>query len=188
MVLRKLVMWNMVTLDGFFEGPERGDLDWFLYDDELQGYLSETQDGAGTLVFGRVTYEMMASYWQAAEGRTAESMNRISKVVFSTSLERAEWNNTRLVRGDVADEVARLKRQSGGEIFVFGSADLSATLIAHNLIDEYRLGVHPVLLGRGTPLFKGSPNRLKLRLLEVRSLASGIVILHYASPAETSTA
>jgi dihydrofolate reductase len=113
-------------------------------------------------------------------------MNRISKVVFSTSLERAEWNNTRLVRGDVADEIARLKAQSGGEIFVFGSADLSATLIAHNLIDEYRLGVHPLLLGRGTPLLKGSPNRLKLRLLDVRALSSGLVIPHYASPADES--
>lgn len=177
--MRKVIMWNMVTLDGFFEGPSKGQIDWFLFDDELEKYITGSQMSAGTLLFGRVTYEGMAAYWPSAEGQLAGFMNRVPKVVFSRTLERADWNNTRLVRENVPEEVSQLKQQPGGDIFIFGSADLASTLIPHGLIDEYRLGVSPFVLGGGTPLFKAGSGRLKLKLLEARVLKSGVVILHY---------
>jgi dihydrofolate reductase len=107
-------------------------------------------------------------------------MNRIEKVVFSRTLKSAGWNNTKLFNGNVAEEVSRLKARDGGDIFVFGSADLTATLMEHGLIDEYHLGINPVILGSGTPLFKGGPDRIPLKHLETRTLKSGVVILHYA--------
>jgi dihydrofolate reductase len=172
-------MWNMVTLDGFFEGPNKGQIDWFLFDDELEKYIIESQMAADTLLFGRVTYEGMAAYWPTAEGRIADFMNNVLKVVFSRTLQSAGWNNTRLVNEHVPEEVSHLKQQPGGDIFLFGSANLASTLMQHGLIDEYRLGVNPIVLGGGTPLFKGSPDRLNLKLLESRILKSGLVILHY---------
>lgn len=184
--MRKLIAWDMVSLDGYFEGPDH-DLSWFVFDDELERYVTDTQQDAGTLLFGRVTYQMMAAYWPHAEGRIADFMNRVEKVVFSRTLENVDWHNSRIVRDDVPDEVARIKAQPGGDIFVFGSADFTATLMRHNLIDEYRIGINPVLLGRGVPLFKEGPERAKLTLLEARPLQSGVVILHYA-PAGSETA
>lgn len=178
--MRKLIMWNMVTLDGFFEGPNKGQIDWFLSDDELEKYILDVQVSAGTFLFGRVTYELMAAYWPSAEGQIADFMNSVPKVVVSSTLERADWNNTRLVKENVPEEVSQLKQQPGGDIFVVGSANLLSTLMQHGLIDEYRLGVNPIVLGSGTPLFKGGPHRLNLKLLEARTLKSGLVILHYS--------
>src|SRR5690606_38616179 len=132
-------------------------IDWFLFEEEeLEPYILESQMGAGTLLFGRVTYEGMASYWPSEEGPIAEFMNSVPKVVFSRTLDTADWNNTRLVKDNAAEEVRQLKEEDGGTIFVFGSADFTSTLIEHDLIDEYRLGINPLLLGRGTPFFKGS--------------------------------
>src|SRR5690606_36940466 len=140
----------------------------------------ETQKNAGTLVFGRVTYELMAGYWPGEQGWIADFMNNIEKVVFSRTLKSTDWNNTKLFNGNVAEEVSKLKAKDGGDIFVFGSADLMSTLMEHDLIDEYHLGINPVLLGTGTPLFKASPKRRPLKHLETRTLKSGVVILHYA--------
>jgi dihydrofolate reductase len=176
--MRKVIMWNMVTVDGFFEGPTRN-IDWFVFDDELEKYILETQMTADTLLFGRVTYQLMADYWPTAEGRIADFMNSVPKVVFSRTLDRAEWNNTRLVRDDVPGEIAKLKQQPGKDIFIFGSANFSSTLMQHGLIDEYRLGINPIVLGSGTPLFNGGRHKLDLKLLETRPLKSGVVILHY---------
>jgi dihydrofolate reductase len=121
----------------------------------------------------------MASYWPSAKGEVADLMNQIRKVVFSRTLEKASWNNTRLVKGNAEEEVAKLKKQPGKDLFIFGSANLSTTLIRHRLIDEYRLGLAPIVLGRGTPLFKASPETMKLKLLEAKPLKSGGVILRY---------
>jgi dihydrofolate reductase len=170
----------MISLDGYFEGPEKGNIDWFRFDDELEKYILETQMEAGTLLFGRVTYELMAAYWPSAEGQIADFMNRVQKVVFSQSLHKADWNNTRLVTENAADEVRMLKQEPGGTIFVFGSADFTATLMQNDLIDEYRIGLNPIVLGRGTPMFKGSEDAQALRLLSSRPLSSGLVLLHYA--------
>jgi dihydrofolate reductase len=177
--MRKVIMWNMVTIDGFFEGPN-SDISWFVFDDELEGYINETQEQAGTLIFGRVTYQLMADYWPSEQGKIADFMNGIEKVVFSRTLESVDWNNSKLVKDDVAQEVARLKADDGGDIFLFGSAYLASTLIERDLIDEHRLGINPVILGRGTPLFKSSDRSIGMNLLESRMLKSGVVVLHYA--------
>lgn len=176
--MRKVIMWDMLSVDGFIEGPNK-ELDWFRFDEELEGYIKETNFSADTLLFGRTTYEMMAAYWPSAEGEIADFMNGIEKVAFSRTLKSAEWSNTRLVGDSVPEEVAKLKERGGGDIFVFGSADLASTLLRHGLVDEIRLGINPVILGTGTPLFKGGPERVSLKLLEVRTLKSGVVILHY---------
>lgn len=176
--MRKVILWDMVTVDGFFEGPGH-DLDWFVFEEELERYILETQEQAGTLLFGRVTYEMMAAYWPSATGRIADFMNGIEKVVFSRTMKDPGWNNAR-VEKDVMTAVNALKAGDGGDIFVFGSADFSNELIRNDLVDEYRIGINPVILGRGTPFFKGGEPRRGLKLLEARTLKSGVVILHYA--------
>lgn len=179
--MRRLIMWNLVTLDGYFEGPKSWDIDWFdsVWGDELERYSLEQLSFADTLIFGRVTYEGMAGYWSTATGAIADFMNSVSKIVFSRTLENATWNNTRLVKEGVGEEVARLKQQPGKDMFVFGSADLSATLMRQGLFDEYRLCITPVVLGGGNPLFKSSADRLKLELLDARPLKSGGVIIRY---------
>jgi dihydrofolate reductase len=175
--MRKVIMWDMLSVDGFIE-DQNGSLDWFRFDDELETYINETNATAKALLFGRRTYQMMAAYWPSAEGKIAE-MNGIEKVVFSRTLDNVEWNNSRLVKENVPEEVAKVKGRAGGDIFVFGSADLAATLLEHGLVDEIRLGINPVMLGGGTPLFKGQAERLDLKLLATKVLKSGLVILHY---------
>jgi len=188
--MRKLIMWNMVTVDGYFEGPDQ-DMSWFVFE-VVDRYILETRLSADTLLYGRVTYQMMAGYWPSAEGPGADFINTVPKIVCSRTLDKAEWSNTTLVKENVPDEISKLKQQRGKDIVLFGSANLAATLTAHGLIDEYRLAVNPVVLGRGTPLFKDSPDRLDLKLLGTRPLESGVVILHYApasnqSPSERSS-
>jgi len=174
-------MWNLVTLDGFFEGPKSWELDWHdsVWGDELEKYSIEQSKSTGMLLFGRVTYEGMASYWPSQKCEIADFMNTIPKIVFSKTMKKAEWNNTTLVKGNAVEEVAKLKRQPGKNMFVFGSANLSSTLLEHDLFDEINLALAPVILGRGNPLFKASPDRLKMKLLEARPLKSGGVILRY---------
>lgn len=176
---RRLIMWNLVTLEGFFEGPKKWDLDWseYVWGEELEQLSLEQLRTADALLFGRVTYEGMAAHWSRAKGPIAEFMNSVPKVVFSSTLARADWNNTRLVREDAAAEVATLKSVAGQNLYVFGSAVLSATLMQRDLFDEYRLCVVPVVLGAGTPLFKTSTERKRMTLREARHLKSGGVIL-----------
>jgi dihydrofolate reductase len=176
---RRLIMWNLVTLEGFFEGPKKWDLDWheYVWGDELEQFGLEQGKRADALIFGRVTYEGMAAHWPTAKGAVAEFMNTVPKVVFSRTLAKADWNNTRLVREDAASEVAKLKKAPGQNLYVFGSANLSATLTQHDLFDEYRLCVVPVLLGAGTPLFKPASERKRMKVRETRTLKSGGVIL-----------
>ncbi len=179
--MRKVIMWNMVTLDGFFEGPKSWDIDWheYVWGEELEQFAIEQSKSIGMLLFGRVTYEGMAAYWTRATGEIADFMNSVPKVVFSRTLERPDWSNTRLVRGNAEEEVARLKHQPGQDLFIFGSANLSSTLMRRGLIDEYHLGLNPLMLGGGNPLFKPSPDRMRLKLLEAKPLKSGCVLLRY---------
>jgi dihydrofolate reductase len=174
-------MWNLLTLDGFFEGTKSWELDWhsYIWGDELEHLSLEQLRTADRLLFGRVTYEGMAAYWQTAKGEVADFMNSVPKVVFSRTLERTDWVNTKLAKGDLVAEIRELKRQGDGNMFVFGSANLSAALMEHGLYDEYRLGLAPVLLGRGRSLFGTISSRLRLKLLEARPLSNGCVILRY---------
>ena len=179
--MRRVIMWNMVTLDGFFEGPKSWDIDWheYVWGDELEQFSLEQSKSIGMLLFGRVTYQGMAAYWSTAKGETADFMNTVPKAVFSRTLERADWSNTRLVKSNAEEEVVKMKQQPGKDLFIFGSANLSSTLMRHGLIDEYRLGLNPLVLGGGNPLFKSNPERLRMRLLEARPLKSGVVLLRY---------
>ena len=178
--MRNVVMWNMITLEGYFEGATKWDLDFheLVWGPELEKLGIEQTGGADMLLFGRVTYEGMAAYWPKADGPIAEIMNRIPKVVFSRTLQSADWNNTRLVASDAIDEVRRLKAEGDGYLLIFGSAELSAALIEQDLIDEFRLCLVPVLLGKGTPLFEEGGQK-KLKLLSSRAVQTGGVILNY---------
>jgi dihydrofolate reductase len=174
-------MWNLVTVDGYFEGPSSWDLGFHeaAWGDELERFSIEQLDDAAMLLFGRVTYEGMAAYWQPASGDIADRMNAISKAVFSRTLEKAEWHNTDLVRGDATAAVAGFKQGAGGNLYVFGSAALSASLMQAGLFDEYRICVAPVILGAGNPLFKSGAPAQPLELIEARPLSTGAVMLRY---------
>jgi len=182
--MSKLIMWNLVTLDGYFEGTKKWDLDFHnkVWGDELEQLSIEQLRQCNSLVFGRVTYEGMAAYWTTVTGEVevAGFMNSLPKIVISKTLTKADWNNTRLIKDNIAQEITKLK-QSEKDSFIFGSAYLSATLMKLGLIDEYRICVVPVVLGGGTPLFKPNSEQLKLQLLSTQVLKNGGVILRYAS-------
>ena len=182
--MARLIMWNLMTLDGFVEGPNR-DISWHedVWGEELEQLSIRQLNEAGGLLFGRVTYELMANYWPGATGEVADFMNAAPKYVCSRTVKKSDWNNTQVFGGDVAETVARLKRDSAKDLFLFGSADLAATLIRHVLIDEFRIAVNPVILGGGTPLFKPG-EKVRLKLIDSCPLSTGIVILRYV-PAAT---
>jgi dihydrofolate reductase len=179
--MSRLIMWNLITLDGYFDGARNWDLDWHqsVWGPELEALSIEQLRSAERLIFGRVTYEGMAAYWKTAQGEVADYMNRLPKVVFSRTLRQADWSNTTLVNTDAAEKVAELKRSGAGHSFVFGSGNLSTTLVNDGLYDEYRLAVTPMILGSGRPLFGQALARQRLTLIEARTLSSGCVILRY---------
>lgn len=179
--MRKVIMWNMVTLDGFFEGRKSWEIDWHElgWGKELEQLSIDQLKSVGALLFGRITYQGMAAYWSTAKGETADLMNEVPKIVFSRTLAKADWRNTRLVKGNAEEEVPKLKQQPGKDMFIFGSANLSSALMEHGLIDEYRIALNPVILGGGNPLFKPSPERTRLKLVEAKPLKTGVVILRY---------
>lgn len=181
--MRKLILFNMISLDGLFCGPN-GDLEWHRVDDEFNDFAIQQLDSAGGLIFGRVTYEMMAAFWSSeyalqTDPDVARRMNAMPKIVASRTLESAGWNNTRLVKTDITAEIFRLKQQEGGDLFVFGSANLAATLMREGLIDEYRLMVNPVVLGAGRSLFEGLDQPLEFELSWSRVFNNGNVLLVY---------
>jgi dihydrofolate reductase len=181
--MRQLISFNLMTLDGFFEGPDH-DINWHNVDKEFDEFSIAQLETAGMLLFGRVTYELMAGYWPSEAGLkddpvVANWMNSLPKVVFSRTLNKAVWNNTRLVKTDIAGEIAKLKQQPGKDLFLFGSADLATTLIKLGLIDEYRILLNPIVLGKGSPLFKGVEKPFKLSLIKTRAFQNGNIMLYY---------
>jgi dihydrofolate reductase len=180
--MRRLVVWNVMTLDGYFEGTSPWDLGFHetVWGDELEGFSLEQGREIGTLLFGRRTYEGMASHWSTATGAIADMMNSVEKAVATRTLDEATWNNTRLLKGDAVETVRGLKAEDGKDIYVFGSADLLASLLSAGLVNEYRVCVAPVVLGDGNPLFKPRDRQVKMRLASARPLKTGGVILTYA--------
>ena len=181
--MRKIYFQMLTSIDGYFEGPNR-ELDWHIVDEELFKSALELLNSVDTLLFGRVTYQMMAAYWPtpaaiADDPIIAERMNNLPKIVFSNTLEKAEWQNSRIITEPAATAVARLKQQPGKDMVIFGSSDLAVALTQQGLIDEYRIFVNPVVLGSGKVLFKGLHARLKLKLLQTRAFPSGTVMLSY---------
>lgn len=183
--MRKIILMMSVSLDGFFEGPER-QLDWQLVDDELHTHFNEQLSAMGAFLDGRVTYELMAGYWPSADAdplsaepvaEFARIWRDMPKIVFSRTLERADWNAV-VVREVVIEDIMELKAQPGGDL-VLGGANLAAAFMRYDLIDEYRLYVHPVVIGQGKPLFPPSETRISLRLTETRAFRNGVVLLRY---------
>ncbi|MBT2481045.1 dihydrofolate reductase family protein [Streptomyces sp. ISL-94] len=191
--MRKIILMMSVSLDGFFEGPER-QIDWHLVDDELHRHFNDEIRAMGGLLEGRVTYELMADFWPTADADPANAgpvaefagiWRDIPKYVYSRTLQRAGWNTT-IVRDVVPEEVAALKAAPGGDL-VLGGPDLAAAFLRHDLVDAYRIYVHPVRIGRGRPLFQpvaGDPDPVPvpLRLEGTHTFGNGVVQLRYERP------
>ncbi|MGN6531472.1 MAG: dihydrofolate reductase family protein, partial [Ginsengibacter sp.] len=172
-----------ITLDGYFEGVD-ADISWHNVDEEFNEFAIAQLKTADTLLFGRKTYELMERYWSTEEAIKddpviAGLMNRFDKIVFSKSLEKAQWNNTKLIQENLLQEVKKLKSKPGKDVFIFGSADLSSTLIKHDLIDEFRIMINPVILGNGIPMFKNIVKQIHLQLLKTKVFGNGNVLLYY---------
>ena len=179
--MRKLIAAINMTLDGFCDHTA------MIADDELHQYYNELLRNAGAIIYGRITYQLMESYWPTIvknptgnkpTDEFAVLIQNIPKIVFSRTLKNVEWKNVKLAKRDVKEEVLELKRQPGKDIFV-GSPSLIVALMKLNLIDEYQLCVHPVIVGNGLPLFKEINDRTILKLLKTKTLSSGSITLYY---------
>ena len=177
-----------ITLDGFMSGPNC-ELDWHFqsWTEEMAECLCEQLSKADTILLGRITYGAMARYWPSQTMNPsypreniafAEMMNNYPKIVFSKTLTTTEWNNSRLVKGDISMEISKLKQKPGKDMIIYGSGRIVSVLAELNLVDEYVLWVHPIILGKGKPLFK-SGNKLALELIKTKTFRKGVVILYY---------
>jgi dihydrofolate reductase len=174
--MRNLVISTLVSLDGVASDPQAWAGTYF--DAEAAESSRRRLLGADAFLMGRGTYEYFVPAWPAASGPYMDRLNAMPKYVFSSTLERAEWNNATIVRSDVVEAVRELKAQDGGELVVYGYGQLSRTLLEHDLVDDLSFAVHPIMLGTGTPIFRqGQTTALQLRSTEVRS--SGVVALSY---------
>jgi dihydrofolate reductase len=188
--MRKLAAFHQVTLDGYFAGPN-GDISWAhkgSEDAEWNAFVAGNAQGGGLLVFGRVTYELMASYWPTAQALAndpivARQMNDLPKVVFSRTRSSASWSNTRVMRGDMAAEMRNMKAESGKDMTILGSGSVVSQLAQEGLIDQYQIVVNPVVLGSGRTLFDGIKRQLALKLTKTRTFGNGKVLLCYETGA-----
>src|SRR5258708_18834980 len=184
MNMPKLVVYNAMSLDGYFTDAN-GDMSWaHKRDPEWQAFGSENASGGGQVLFGRVTYELMASFWPtplAAQSNpvVVERMNNLRKFVFSRTMDQASWNNTTLLKGGLASEVRKLKQQDGPNIVIMGSGSIVAQLADAGLIDEYQIALNPLVVGRGRTLFEGVKRKLPLKLARSRTSDNGNVMLFY---------
>ncbi len=181
--MRKIIVQEMLSADGFFCGPD-GEIDWHNVDAEFNEMAIAFLDTVDTLVFGRVTYDLMASWWPKPEALkddpiVASKMNALAKFVYSQTVEKAEWNNTTMHGAIDAEEIRAMKASPGKDIAIFGSGTIVAAFARQGLIDEYRFIVNPVVLGAGKTLFATAPDRHKLRLLGTREFSSGNVLSRY---------
>lgn len=184
--MRKLTVFNQTTLDGYFCG-ENGDLNWAhrnSNDQEWIDFVSGNASSGGVLIFGRVTYEMMAGYWptkMALENDpvVATQMNKLQKIVFSKTMKKADWQNTLLLNGNLSEEVGKLKKMPGDDMVILGSGTLVAQLTDANLIDAYQIIVNPVILGNGRTMFDGVKNSPQLKLQNTRRFKNGNVLMEY---------
>ena len=182
--MREIIVFNNVTLDGYFTDVN-SDMSWaHRQDAEWNSFIAENSKGDATLLFGRVTYQMMASFWPTPNALemfpvVAGRMNSLPKVVFSRTLDKATWNNTTLVKGDLATEVRRMKNEPGPNMLIMGSGTIVAQLAQNGLIDEYEIGLNPIVLGKGRTMFDGIEQKLNLKLTKTRTFSNGNVFLVY---------
>jgi dihydrofolate reductase len=187
--MRKLVLFLHASLDGFVEGPNgEMDIGWVSYDTDMEKHAKDILSTADTVIWGRGTYQMMHSYWPSVpsdpsasqhERNHAEWIEKTAKIVFSTTLEKVEWNNSRLVKGNVEEEINYLKQQPGKDMVILGSPRFAHHLMQLDLIDEYKITVSPVLIGKGLPLFQGLKEKINLKLIENKTFDSGVIGLVY---------
>lgn len=196
--MRKIIVSMNVSVDGYMAAPG-GELDWHFekWTSEMAETLCEQLSKADTIMLGGRTYSAMAAYWpqRGTDYRYprediafAEMMNSYQKVVFSKTLKRLPWHNSRLLKQGMEDEILKLKKAKGKDIIIFGSATLVASLINLRLIDEYVLWVHPIALNGGTPLFATAPGKLSMQLTRITKFRSGVIVLYYKVPAERAVA
>ncbi len=185
--MRKLILFMHVSLDGFAAGPN-GEMDWIHVDDEIFDYAGNMTDGADTALYGRVTYQMMESYWPTAGEQPKATKhdiehstwyNKVLKVVISKTLKGSNFANTKIIDDNIDNEIQTIKNQPGSNILMFGSPTTAHSLMQCNLIDEYWIFVNPILLGQGIPLFENINDKIPLRLTEAKAFACGVVGLNY---------
>jgi dihydrofolate reductase len=181
--MSKVILFNMMTIDGLFEGPNK-EIGWHNVDDEFNDLAIEQLNNAGMLIFGRLTYELMAGYWPKPDAIESDpvvagKMNSLPKTVFSSTLKKSDWANTLVINGDIEKNISRMKRELKKDIFVFGSSDLASEFRRLNLIDEYRIMINPIILGKGNPLFKVKDGIQKMKLLRCQTFKSGNVLICY---------
>jgi dihydrofolate reductase len=192
----KLIVFNNISLDGYFTDANN-DMSWAHRnaDEEWNRFTSENASGGGVLLFGRKTYDLMASFWPTKQAHemmpaVAEGMNNLPKVVFSRTMDEAKWNNTRLVKGNIIEEVRKMKSEAGADrsghdgsaadMVIMGSGTIVSQLTEARLIDEYQLVVHPIILGSGRTLFEGVTDKIALQRINARTFGNGNVLLNYA--------
>lgn len=184
--MQKLIVFNHVSLDGYFVDAN-GEMRWAKahnQDAEWNEFVAQNASGNGTLLFGRKTYDLMTSYWPTPMASKndpvlADRMNNLPKVVFSRTLDKAPWKNTRLIKGDLAAEVRKLKQEPGDGLTILGSGSIVAQLAPEGLIDEYQMVLNPVVLGAGRTMFDGASKQLSLKLTKTRAFSNGNVFVSY---------
>ena len=185
--MRKLVLFMHVSLDGY-ASDSNGGLDWVPYDEELEKFAEEVVAEVGSPVYGRTTYRLMESYWPTVlddPNASKHSMDHANwlqaaeKIVISSTMDKAEWNNTMLIKDNIAEEIKALKEQPGKNLVIFGSPGAAKTLLQLGLIDEFILTISPVVLGGGKSVFEGCSEKIRLKLLSSRTLTSGVITARY---------
>lgn len=179
--MRKVIVSVFVSLDGYIS-DNKGDTNWFMNNDAINAYSLNILNATDTMLLGRKTYELFRGYWTTANEPGSKELNTMEKVVFSRTLDSVDWGdwgNARLVKDDIAGEVKRLKALPGKDMVIFAGASIISTFRKLKLIDEYRLLLHPVVLGGGLPLFEREDERMNLKLLHAAPLADGVVLLTY---------
>lgn len=180
----KLRSFNFITLDGYYKGLG-DDISWNTHRQEENEFAAQSMKPGGILLFGRVTYQMMAGFWTSPAAiqsapAVANGMNEAEKIVFSKTLNKADWQNTRLMKSDLITEIQRLKEESPKDMTILGSGSLVSQLSEAGLMDEYGIMIDPVAIGQGSSLFNGLTHKLQLTLTNTRTFKSGVVLLNYS--------
>jgi dihydrofolate reductase len=176
--MRKVIVSIFVSLDGSFEGPNK-ELDWHVWDEEMEKYMGDFLNNVDAILLGRVAYQLLADYWPTSTENLAPRLNNLPKIVFSKTLEKVGWNNSRLIKENIKEEIMKIKQQPGKDVVLFGGADIASAFLELGLIDEYQVIVNPVVLSNGKPFFKDIKNKFNLKLLKTKTFSCGNVILYY---------
>jgi len=179
----KLSVFNFMSLDGYYKGPN-DEINWHTHGAEESEYSADSLKADNMLLFGRVTYEMMASFWPTTEAiknlpQVAEGMNKAEKIVFSRTMKKAEWNNTRIISDNIIEETRKLKEASVKDLTILGSGNILTQFAEAGLIDDYQFMIDPVAIGAGEPILKGLKSILNLELISVKTFKNGILLLNY---------